>query len=37
MTNTSLLPEAAKVEGISYEDLCEKIVMSCGKTAIEGI
>ena len=37
MTNTSLLPEAAKVEGISYEDLCEKIVMSAGRDEIEGL
>ena len=37
MTNTSLLPEAAKVAGISYEDLCEKIVLSCGRDEIEGL
>ncbi len=37
MTNTSLLPEAAKVEGISYEALCEKIVLICAKNAIEGL
>ena len=37
MTNTSLLPEAAKAEGIAYEDLCEKIVMSCGRDEIEGL
>ena len=37
MTNTSLLPEAAKVEGVAYEDLCERIVMSCGKRPSEGI
>ena len=27
MTNTSLFPDAAKAIGISFEDLCEKIVM----------
>lgn len=27
MTNTSLLPQEAKAEGISYEDLCEKIAI----------
>ena len=37
MTNTSLLPEAAKAEGIEYEDLCEKIVMSCGRDDIVGL
>ena len=37
MTNTSLLPEAAKAEGIAYEDLCEKIVMSAGRDEIEGL
>ena len=26
MTPTSLLPQEAKVEGISYPDLCEKII-----------
>ena len=26
MTNTSLLPEAAKADGISYEDLVESLV-----------
>jgi D-alanine-D-alanine ligase len=30
MTNTSLLPEAAKADGIAYEDLCESLVMNCG-------
>jgi D-alanine-D-alanine ligase len=29
MTNTSLLPEAAKADGIAYEDLVESIVMGC--------
>jgi D-alanine-D-alanine ligase len=37
MTNTSLLPEAAKADGIAYEDLCEKIVMSAGRDEIEGL
>ena len=31
MTNTSLLPEAAKVEGLAYEDLCEQLVLNCGR------
>ena len=31
MTNASLLPEAAKVDGITYEDLCESLVMACGE------
>ena len=26
MTPTSLLPQEAKVEGISYADLCEQII-----------
>ena len=26
MTPTSLLPQEAKVEGVSYPDLCEKII-----------
>ena len=30
MTNTSLLPEAAAIEGIEYDDLCEKIAFSAG-------
>ena len=34
MTNTSLVPDAAKVAGISYEDLCDRIARSCGKTQI---
>lgn len=34
MTSTSLVPEAAKEMGIAYEDLCERIAMSCGKTSI---
>lgn len=34
MTNTSLVPEAAKEEGIEYDDLCERIAMSCGKDTI---
>jgi len=34
MTNTSLVPEAAKEEGILYDDLCERIAMSCGKDTI---
>ena len=29
MTNTSLLPEAAAVSGIKYEDLCEQIALEC--------
>lgn len=29
MTNHSLLPEAARVSGIEYGDLCEKIIRSC--------
>ena len=28
MTNTSLLPEAAKAAGIEYEDLCERIAIA---------
>ncbi|MCR4688485.1 MAG: D-alanine--D-alanine ligase [Saccharofermentans sp.] len=28
MTNQSLLPEAAKVTGLGYEDLCEKLIRS---------
>lgn len=31
MTNASLLPEAAKAAGISYEDLCESLVLECGR------
>ena len=31
MTNTSLLPEAAKADGTSYEDLVESLVMNCGR------
>jgi len=31
MTNTSLLPEAAKANGISYEDLVESLVLNCGR------
>ena len=31
MTNTSLLPEAAKVAGLAYEDLCEQLVLNCGR------
>ena len=31
MTNTSLLPEAAKADGVAYEDLCESLVMNCGR------
>ena len=31
MTNTSLLPEAAKVDGTSYEDLVESLVLNCGR------
>ena len=31
MTNTSLLPEAAKADGVSYEDLVESLVMNCGR------
>ena len=27
MTPNSLIPKAARVAGMSYEDLCEKIVM----------
>lgn len=34
MTSTSLVPEAAKEMGIEYEDLCERIAMSCGKSSI---
>ncbi|MCR5616996.1 MAG: D-alanine--D-alanine ligase [Clostridiales bacterium] len=34
MTNTSLVPDAAKVAGISYEDLCDRIARSCGKERI---
>lgn len=34
MTDTSLLPEAAKVAGIEYGELCERIAMSCGKDRI---
>ena len=34
MTNTSLVPEAAAQEGIEYDDLCERIAMSAGKTTI---
>lgn len=34
MTSTSLVPEAAKEMGIGYEDLCERIAMSCGKKSI---
>ena len=34
MTNASLLPEAAKVMGIGYEELCERIAMSCGKDSL---
>ncbi|MBO7449087.1 MAG: D-alanine--D-alanine ligase [Clostridiales bacterium] len=34
MTNTSLVPDAAKVAGISYEDLCDRIARSCGKEEI---
>ncbi len=34
MTSTSLLPEAAKADGISYEDLCERIIMNCGEETI---
>ena len=38
MTPASLIPKAAKVEGLSYEELCEKIVMLSlaerGKTAL---
>ena len=34
MTNTSLVPDAAKVAGISYEDLCDRIARSCGKETI---
>lgn len=34
MTTTSLVPEAAKVAGISYEDLCDRIARSCGKNEI---
>ena len=34
MTNTSLVPEAAKAMGISYEDLCDRIARSCGKNEI---
>ena len=30
MTETSLVPDAAKAMGISFEDLCAKIVTSCG-------
>ena len=31
MTNTSLLPEAAKADGVAYDDLCESLVMNCGR------
>jgi D-alanine-D-alanine ligase len=31
MTNTSLLPEAAKADGTAYEDLCESLIMNCGR------
>lgn len=34
MTNTSLVPDAAKVAGISYEDLCDRIARSCGNGKI---
>ena len=34
---TRELLAAAKAEGIAYEDLCEKIVMSCGRDEIEGL
>lgn len=34
MTNTSLLPEAAAVEGLEYDDLCEKIALSAGGSDI---
>ena len=34
MTNTSLLPEAAAVEGLVYDDLCEKIAMAAGQDTI---
>jgi len=29
MTDTSLLPEAAKAAGIEYDDLCDRIVRAC--------
>ena len=34
MTNTSLVPEAAAAAGIGYEDLCERIALSSGKTTV---
>lgn len=33
MTNTSLLPDAARAKGISFEDLCEKLVLFAQKNA----
>lgn len=35
MTNTSLLPEAAAHNGISYEDLVERIAMAAGRRHVE--
>lgn len=34
MTNTSLLPEAAAIEGIEYDDLCERILLAAGGSNI---
>lgn len=34
MTGTSLVPEAAAAAGIAYDDLCERIAMSAGKTTV---
>ncbi|MEG1159629.1 MAG: hypothetical protein RSD70_04505 [Acidaminococcaceae bacterium] len=31
MTATSLVPKAAGAEGISFPDLCEKILLAIGK------
>ena len=34
MTNASLLPEAAKAAGVSYEDLVESLVMETRKEQV---